>query len=484
MSLRDLLSMLRRRWRFLVAGALMGACVAAVVTYSTAPTYQSASRLFISSAYNDSTDAVQGGRFATERVRSYATLVRGQTLSDRVTARVDGLDAQTLQQNVSALVVPDTVILEIRYDDGDPARSQQVSQAYAEELGGLVKELETPDGVSESPIQATIVDNASAPSSPVSPQPLRDIALGAGLGLIIGGVLAWGRDALDAGVKTDEDLQTATSAPMLGHIPYDASAAQRPLVTSLGPMHARAEAFRVLRTALQFLSVDSQLRSIVVTSSVPAEGKTSVAVNLGLTLARGGSSVVIVECDLRRPKAADYMEVDAVVGLTDVLAGQVDLADALSRREDLPATLLPSGSLPPNPAELLQSKAMQHVVDELEEQFDYVVIDAPPLLPVTDAAVLSAVADGVVLVVRHGRTTPDQVRHSIDRLEATGVQLAGLVLSMTPRSGRYGYGYGYGDDASGVPSRRRHTAPRGSRRSGRPSRSGPGAPAAGQGPST
>lgn len=467
MSLREFLRMLRRRWRFLLAGGLLGACLASVFTYSMAPVYESSARLFISSNYSDSTDAAQGGRFATERVRSYATLVSGQTLSNRVTSRMGGLDARTLQSSVSALVVPDTVILEIRYSDGDPETARTASQAYAEELGLLVKELETPDGMLESPIQATIVDNASLPSSPTTPQPLRDILLGSVIGLVLGMLLAWGRDVLDAGVKADADLADVTSAPVLGHIPYDAEAIRRPLVTSLGPMHPRSEAFRVLRTALQFLSVDAKLKSIVVTSSVPSEGKTSVAVNLGLTLARGGSSVVIVECDLRRPKATEYLAIDVVVGLTDVLAGQVELSDALSRSDALGCTLLSSGSLPPNPAELLQSNAMKNVVKELREAFDYVIIDAPPLLPVTDAAVLSSVADGAILVVRHGRTTADQVRQSVARLEVTGVQPAGLVLSITPSGGRDRYGYAYDQpeaDASRSPSHAARTPRRRFRR--------------------
>ncbi|MGB5951814.1 MAG: polysaccharide biosynthesis tyrosine autokinase, partial [Ornithinimicrobium sp.] len=423
----------------------------------TAPTYESSARIFVSAASSETTDAAQAGRFAAERVRSYATLVQGQTLQDRVRAEVDEVPAQSLKDDVSVAVVPDTVIIEIRYIGTDPDQAQNVAQAFAEQLEQLVEELETPEGSDRSAIQATIVDEASRSGTAVSPQPLRDLPIGALLGLLIGAVAAFGREAFDSGIKSDEDLGDVAPAPVLAHIPHDSSARQRPLIGSADSMHPRAEAFRVLRTGLQFLNADSRPHSVVVTSALPGEGKTSVTVNLALMLARGGSSVAIVDSDLREPKASQYLRMDAEVGLTDLLAGRASLAQALVQRDELPLALLAAGELPPNPSELLQSSVMTRLIRDLEEQFDYVLIDSPPLLPVTDAAVLSTIADGVLLVARHGQTTPSQVRRSVERLQAAGASISGVVMSMTPAQD--GYGYGRYESAHGKTSKFRNGKP-------------------------
>ncbi|MGB3184913.1 MAG: polysaccharide biosynthesis tyrosine autokinase [Ornithinimicrobium sp.] len=453
MSLRDALSILRRRWVYVVFGCLVGLGIASAVSYTTTPKYESSARLFVSATSSDTTDAAQGGRFAAERVRSYATLVQGQTLRERVSDQFDGLSSPSVRDNVSVAVVPDTVIIEIRYVDTDPDRAQEVAQAFAHQLEQLVEELETPEGVTRSSIQVTIVDEASLSEEPISPQPLRDLPIGLLLGLLAGAATAFGRDAFDSGIKSDEDLADVTAAPVLAHIPQDSSATQRPMIPSIDSMHPRAEAFRVLRTGLQFLNVDSRPHSVVLTSAMQGEGKTSATVNLAWMLARGGSSVALVDSDLRAPRATEYLRMEAEVGLTDVLAGRATMSQALVRHDEVPLALLAAGELPPNPSELLQSQSMNRLIRDLEKQFDYVLIDAPPLLPVTDAAVLSTVADGVLLVVRHGRTTPSQVRRSVDRLEAAGAQVSGIVMSMTPAE--VGYGYGRYDATRRISGRRR-----------------------------
>ena len=207
-----------------------------------------------------------------------------------------------------------------------------------------------------------------------------------------------------------------------------------------------AEAFRVLRTNMQYVEVDQDQRVFVVSSSLPGEGKSTTAVNLAITLALAKQRVALVECDLRRPLIAKRLGLDDGVGTTSVLIGKVALRDALQPYGDTGLDVLACGPIPPNPSELLQSHAMEKLLGELREQYDIVILDAPPLLPVTDAALLAAQADGALLVVRHGKTTRDQLRHAVERIEAVDAKPIGVVINLAParRTGRsYGYGYGY-----------------------------------------
>src|SRR5581483_11983300 len=176
-----------------------------------------------------------------------------------------------------------------------------------------------------------------------------------------------------------------------------------------------AEAFRMLRTNLQFLDVDSTHKVFVLTSAVPEEGKTSTSVNLALSLAQAGVRTLLIEGDLRRPRAATRLGLDSAAGVTSVLVGKVAFKEAIQSHTDIGIDFLASGPVPPNPAELLQSRAMSDLLDLARGMYDVVLIDAPPLLPVTDAALIAAQADGAILIVRHGVTTRDQVRSSCER---------------------------------------------------------------------
>ena len=309
-----------------------------------------------------------------------------------------------------------------------------------------IKELETPEGKSTAPVKAYIVDRATDPDGPVSPNPTRNLALATILGLLLGAGIAVLRDSFDTTIKTADDLDLASNnTPLLGSIYYDKTAPKYPLITMLGSHAPRTESFRVLRTNLQFVNVDSDSKVYVVTSAVPGEGKSTTAANLAITLAESGQSVILIEGDLRRPKAVSYLQLEGAVGVTTVLVGRIELEDAIQRwTKNL--DVLAAGSTPPNPAELVQSQGMKRLLAKLRKDYDIVVIDAPPLLPVADAALLAASSDGAILVVHHGKTTKDQVAAAVGRIESVGARLIGTVINMSPmpKRGRSGYGYGYG----------------------------------------
>lgn len=470
MELRDYWRIVTRRWLLIVACLALTLGAAVAVTTLATPQYASTAKLFISASEQDASSAYQGGLFATQRVTSYADLVQSRALSEAVGERLDLSDTEVeeLPGMVAATVVPETVNLAITATDPSAAQAQVVAQAYAEELQLLIDELETPPGNNNAPIKASITDRASFEATPVSPKPLRNYGLAAVLGLLLGLGIAVLRELLDNTVKTPEQAVEVTESAVLATISFDSAAVKAPLVTTLDSHAPRAEAFRVMRTNMQFVDVDSEKggRVYVVSSSLPQEGKTTTAVNLALTLAQAGQRVLLVEGDLRRPRVTTVLEMDNAVGLTTVLVGRLPLLDALQDYGDTGLTVLASGPTPPNPAELLQSHAMSEVLYDLRQKFEVVIIDAPPLLPVTDAALLGSQADGVLLVVRHGKTTRDQLAVASERLTSVGARTIGVVLNMVPvrRLHGYGYGYGYAPDQPLAETKPKRSRSRGGRR--------------------
>lgn len=445
MDLRDYLRVLKSRWSFIAACALTTLALSAALTWAATPQYSSSARLFVSTSASDDSQALQGGQFSLQRVKSYADLLSGQEIARRVVDQL-GLEEspKALASQISATTKVDTVILTVNVTDPDPERAQRLATAVSTVFVGYVAELETPPGKDAATIKASVVDPASKPSSPISPNTVRNLALGLLLGLILGAGLALLRDTLDTTIKSTKQLAALVEAPILASITFDPDAIDTPLTSTLDTYAPRTEAFRVLRTNLQFIDPDIQRKVFVVTSSLPGEGKTTTAINLALALAEGGERVALVEGDLRRPKISEYLNLESAVGLTTVLIGKLPLDAAMQATANDELEVLASGATPPNPAELLKSSSMSKLIGALREKYDIVLIDAPPLLPVTDGALLAAEADGALLVIRHGKTTTDQVSSAVDRLDAVGATPVGVIFNMTPAKGGDGYGYGYG----------------------------------------
>jgi non-specific protein-tyrosine kinase len=446
-DLHDFVRVLRRRWRVAGLFVLLGVLVAGAATALATPVYEAPTQVFVSLREGGSSTgstAYQGNLFSQERVKSYARIADSPAVTGPVIERL-GLTAtpEQLAGKITAGAPPDTVLVDITVSATSPERARRLAAAVAAQFATVVGDLERPAPGAATPVTVTVVRPATLPTEPVSPR----VGVNLGLGLLIG--LAFGigvavlREALDTTVKTVADLQALTGNSPLGVIGYDALAQTAPLVSQLGSRAGRGEAFRTLRTNLRYVDVDSPPRVVVVTSSVAAEGKSTTACNLAIALAGVGTSVVLVEGDLRRPRIADYMGLEGAVGLTDVLIGRARLDDVLQPWGNTRLSVLASGALPPNPSELLSSAQMTELIGALRERAEMIVVDAPPLLPVTDAAVVARECDGAILVVRHGRTTREEVTRSLDALDSVGARVLGSVFSMVPTSGPGSYGYGY-----------------------------------------
>ena len=420
MDLRAYARLLRGRWRIVALCALVGLGLAASLVVLQTPKYEATTQLYVATKGSSTvTDTYQGGLFSQQVVKSYAQIVGSPSVVQSVIKKLHlNLTREQVAREVSADTPLNTALLNVHVRDHIPARAQAIANALGTDFAAFVTQLETPQGGGTSPVKATVVKPAELPTSPVSPRTSLDLLIGCLLGLLAGVGLAVLRDTLDTSVKNIDDLVAALDVAPLGVILFDAEAAKRPLIVHEAAQSTRAEAFRQLRTNLQFVDVDSAPRSIVITSSVPEEGKTTTTANLAISLAQAGVRVCLVEGDLRRPRLVEYMGIEGAVGLTSVVIGKATLDEVLQPWGDGKLTVLACGPTPPNPSELLGARSMADLLHELEDRFDLVVIDAPPLLPVTDAAILASLASGAVLVTRHGKTKREQVRRAVEALRA------------------------------------------------------------------
>lgn len=457
MNLQDFIKLLRSRWLTVSVTTLVVVLGAVAVSLLTTPLYQASTRLFVSTASAASaTELYQGNLYSQQRVVSYTELLMGETLAQRTIDKL-GLDmsAADLRAHVKASSKPDTVLIDVGVLDQSPVRARDIANALSDEFVAMVSELETPAGGGKPDARVVVEQRATIPGQPVIPETARNISVGVALGVLLGIGLAVLRELLDNTVKNRETVEEITHVGLVGAIPLDKDRRNQPALSFDNDNSAIAEAFRKLRTNLQFLTVDNPPRVIVITSSMPNEGKTTTAIDIALALAEAEHNVVLVDGDMRRPMLDKRLGLIGRVGFSTVLSGAASLSDVLQKSKFPRLTVLTSGAVPPNPSELLGSLAAQKILSELRANFDYVIVDSSPLLAVTDAAILAVNSDGALIMARFAQTKREQLAHAVGTLGDVGAPLLGAVFTMTPARGNasYSYNYGYyGNDGARHPS--------------------------------
>jgi polysaccharide biosynthesis transport protein len=450
MTFAEYFVLLQRRWRVWAAGLLLGLMCGVAASATAQVLYTATATSFVTVAEpvdSDQGEIFQGSQFAVQRVKSYAPLANSPDVLEPVIAELDlDVTARQLAKRVAVTSAPETVLMDVSVEDRDPERAARTANAVSEQLGVVIEELETAREEGDSNVKVSLARPADAPVHPSSPRVLLNLVLGGAVGLAAGLVAAVLRHHMDTRIKTEDGVRALTHMSPLGATLRERGAAKRPLV-ALDWRSGSAERYRTIRTALKFATVDRELRHFTVTSWGTGEGKTSVACNLAISWAQAGSSVCLVEADLRRPGVSSFLGLDGSLGLSDVVVGDSRLDDVLVRWNHGMLTVLPAGSLPPDPAALLGSSAMASLVATLRSRFDVVIYDSPPLLSVTDGVVLGHHTDGVVLVIRAFSTRSEHVTSSMERLSSSRLNLLGTVLTRE-RTRRYRRDHEYAADLS------------------------------------
>lgn len=452
MNIDRLLKLLRNNLLLIVIVTLL--CTAGGLAYGLmAPKkYEASSQLYVSVSgpSGGTSDLVQGAAYSTQIVNSYVDIIGTSLVLDPVIKKLNlGESSKDLAKRVKAASPEGSVLINLTVSDRDSGRAAEIANGVAESLRRVVaNHLENSGNQRRGQeVKLTTTQKAEGTEKTVGPNLVLDVLLGLVAGLILSCGFVVARDALDNRVRSLADVEELTDIPLLGGVLDDPTVEQNPLTVQIRPASPRAESFRSLRTNLQFITIPGENNIYVMTSPNQGEGKSTTAANLALVLAGADSRVCLIEADLRLPKVHEYLNVEATSGLSDYLVGRVELQDILEPWGRTTLDFLPAGKIPPNPSELLSSARMQELLIYLGNQYDYVIVDAPPILSVTDAAALGRDCVGALVAVAAGSTTKNDVKSALRALDLAGVEVKGLIVTkMLQKSAQqYGYGnYGYG----------------------------------------
>ena len=456
------LSVLRQHWVVLVASAVLGLLAGVALTLPAAPQYRSTATVFVGFSRGGSvSELVQGSTYTQGLVQSYVRVISTPAVLQPVIDEL-GLDTtpRRLARSLSVDAALDTVLIDITATRGSAQGAADVANSVAAHLPAAVAALSPAEPDGSAAVTVTTIAPATAPGFASAPRRTLYAAAGLVLGLAASAALVLARALLDTRVRDAEDVLEVTDAPVLGRLSTTPSVDGSQVIAS-GERGARAEALQRLRTNLQFLDLTGEPQVLVVTSAVEAEGKSTTAVNLAVTLSDAGARVLLVDADLRRPSLHRVLGIEGAVGLSTVLSGRVSLADATQPWRSASLQVLASGGVPPNPTHLVGSAAMDRLLAAARDAFDAVVIDSPPLVPVTDAALLAAKADGALVVVDTRRTHRATLATAIGNLHLARAEVVGVVLNRLPAPSRSAYydalapEEGSGAPASAEPAHRR-----------------------------
>jgi len=447
-----------RRWAWLIILCpLIAALAAGLISLQLPKVYEAQVSILVRPSQPLSIVDPGVAALTTDQVlRTYARLMTERPLLEKVISD-QGLktDPVSLSKQIRVTPQPNTAILDVAVRDTDPGRARNTANTVVNDFITQIKDIQTAEGKAPTASSANLVVVAPAiqPEQPVFPRPLLNIGLGILAGILVGLGLAFLLDYMDQSVRSDDILRERVGLVPLGHISFvPAKRDRRGELLTLGGDSPVVEAYKALRTNLLFSSVDKEVKTIVITSAGPDEGKSRTAANLAIVLAQAGHPTLLVDADFRRPSQHRVFGRVRNVGLSNLIVqDQPEAALFVADEQVKDLVVLASGPTPPNPSELLGSAQMNGLLARFRKHFDYVVIDTPPVNAVTDASVLAANTDAAILVVDTNKATYTAVQHAKQALDRVGAKVLGSVMNkMKAAGGRYyysEYGYGYGSSA-------------------------------------
>lgn len=453
MTLQEFFRILRWRWRSVIACTLLVTAIAYVFTAREPVTYTATATVYLQTTSPSAKSTVGASVITSQDLSTYVALLGSPPVTGPLLKSLN-LPA-SYPVNVSASVDATASILSITAVDSNPVRAARIANAVGPALANAAATFSPLLKSSGQKVTATAISAAFPPGAPTSPNKKRNIELGILAGLMLGIGFSLIRNAFDTKVRVEGDLRASSDSPLLANLPVEkAGTAITTWGTDSPEHHTYAEAIRRLRTSLMYVDVTTQGNSFVVTSAVPGEGKSTTTINLALAMAETGARTLLLDGDLRRPTIANTLGLEGGVGLTTLLLGRAELADVVQPWGETSLTILPAGDVPPNPSELLSSDKMKDVFAKITDDYDFVLVDSPPVLPVVDAILLDKLTSGMVVVVAAGRTRKRDLAHSLKILGTSDVAVSGFVLNMVSARSRGKYDhYGYHP----VPASQGHT---------------------------
>jgi capsular exopolysaccharide synthesis family protein len=443
----------KRKWIAIVA--LLGCVLLGVLFTARSPrVYQARTTMFVGERQvnlETARDSLYSRNLSVGLLKSYVEILQSRSIAQR--AIVDGgLDVTPgiILGGLGARSILETQVIEVTYQGPDAPRAQRIANAVADAFVAEIDGLGEEEG-GKPAVTIDVIDRAVTPGAPIAPNPAKNMTVAALLGILVAGAAVFLVEHLDVSVKHRDEIE-ALGMSVLGSIPrLDTHGAE--VYIERDTQGVAGEAFRKLRTSVGFINLEQPTRSILVTSALPQEGKTTTALNLAMAYALGGLRTVLVEADLRRPSLHRIFGMIGTRGLTTAIVGDCPLTEAIMHTETRNLSVIVAGAIPPNPVELLGSDQMTELLERLERMFDVVIIDSPPLVPVADPAALAGRCDGVIIVARSGKTDRRRLLDGARVVERAGGRLLGVVLNfLKPTDAPYDYNYHYGYRSTPAPT--------------------------------
>lgn len=435
MTVTEYLRVIREQWPVMVACLAVCILGAAAISVFTPRTYSATVMMYVSApvAGDLTSGAYEGGLLSQQRTPSYAELLTSRRVLESASAQLGlGLTADQMREKVTAAAPLQTVLVETTATDGSPDGAARLANAVSDAFMSLVAEVEQPtDPQRPPPVVPRVVERAVPALHPTSPDMTTNLAIGGLVGLLLGLGLSLLRGLLDTSLRSADRLAAATGAPVLGHTSRTGLRRRDPLIVRGSALE---DYWRVRAT---LAAVDGkagvEARVIMVTGPSGREGTSAAVCNLAMVMAAAGSRVLVIEANLRRPGLSEMLVLEESEGLTGVLTGRVELADAVRQSCEVePFDVLPSGAATPDPSKLLSSQAMIALLAGARNRYDHVLVDTPAVLPVPDASLLARDVDGVVLIVRHGATRYGEAEASAAAMAAVSARMLGCVMTGAP----------------------------------------------------
>lgn len=443
----------------IIFGTLFCLLSAIVATIYSKPVYEAKAKLLVSprqniqTGYSVGSEAMSLASLSERMVKTYSEMLRSRSMAEKVIEKLNLYESPIgLSGRVEAKPVIDTQLIEVIIKDKSPKSARSIVNAYATILAEEVRDIESSsrkssgkDKGNDPLITIRVIEPAIEPDSPVSPKPAMNVVIALLLGFSVSVGFAFVIDFFDVTFKTSGELRDILNLPVLGQIPVTEIDADQKIkvITQINPRSIPAEAYAALRTNIQFLNHNKQVRKMLITSANPKEGKSTIASNIAVSLAHAGNKVILVDCDLRRPSIDSMFGTDHTAkGLTNYLSGVVTLNEIMTTQEGSGLKVITSGPIPPNPSELLNTEKMKDLIEKLEKACDYLIIDSPPILAVTDAAILSPGVDAVLMVVSSKSTSRNSALQARTTLGDVHANVVGVIFNNVD-SKKAGYNHYY-----------------------------------------
>ena len=450
LELYEIWQIVVKRWKMIVLIPLTAALVTFFYSsFLITPLYRASTTLMVTLPI-DAGQIIYHDLLATRQlVGTYREIVRSNRVLESVVVDSDlPYGVNQLRDKVEVEAIRDTELITVNVTDPDPLVASEIANELASTFIVEIVDIMNVENV-------RVVDEAAVPGRPVSPRVGMNVAVAFLVGLMGAVGLAFLLNYLDQSIKDPAEAQSLLNLPVIGVVPIVEGSS---LFAASDPRSPPAEAFRTLRTNIQYSSVDKPIKHILVTGANPQCGKSTVAANLAVTMARSGKTVLLIDADMRRPTQHDIFDINSEPGLSSLIFKEVlTLDEVMHKSAHNNLRVLPSGPIPPYPAEMLASDRMKRLTKHFAEKFDYLIYDSPPVIAVTDAALLSNLTDGTLIVLDYGRVTRDEAVEALEQLHKVQANVIGTVINGMRYSKAYYSGYNY----YGISRSERHKQRRG-----------------------